>query len=271
MNKATRLSDGFLGLPKKYRAEIRFGTVTDTFDSEGNIIYKQEVKRLEKVRLEKIINKFKGIIEQVVPMYSAVKHRGKPLYKFAREGVNIDKPPRKVEISGISIIQIKGSLLTVEVSCSSGTYIRTLAHDLGKEYGTGAVLSGLRRTSIDGLDVDSSARLEMFTGISGIDEIPEKSSWILSLQHLVKDIPSLYVKEKYIKPIKNGSRIRKEMLNSEPFSGKAAAAAAPYLKNIVTVRDMDGKILALHRIVEEAGPCGEWKPGKVFSKNVVIF
>lgn len=271
LNKATRLSDVFIGLPKKYTADIKFGVITDTLDSGGQVIHLEEVKGLERARIQKVIKRFTGNIEQAVPMYSAVKHQGKPLYRFARMGVKIEKPPRKVDISSLEIINIKEDLLTVEVSCSSGTYIRTLAHDIGKAYGTGAVLAGLRRTAINGFDVDDSAGIENIIGLSARDTIQEKSRWIISLHRLLKDALSLYIKERYIRPVRNGSRICKEMLLGESLVPGKAEVRVHYLKDLAAVKSEDGRIIAIHRIIENISEFDKLVPDKVFTKNVVIF
>ncbi len=271
LNKATRLFDEFLGLSKGYTAEIIFGMKTDTLDIGGNIIHKEKVQALDREKLVRVIRRFKGNIEQIVPMYSAIKHRGKPLYKFAREGINIERLPREVEISEIKIIKIKGDRLTIEVSCSSGTYIRTLAHDIGKEYGTGAILAGLRRNRIGELYIGDSASLDMIKGLSRKEKVPETSSWIISLQDLVRDIPSIYIKEDYIEIIKNGTRIREEMLHKKSFPLEKTGNPAKYLKSIISVRSADGKIIAIQRIIKGVLAYNKGILDKVSTKNVVIF
>ena len=162
INKATRLADDFLKLPKEYIAVIKFGVRTDSMDMDGNIIEKKPVDKLDMARIGPILKNHTGNIEQIAPMFSAVKHKGQPLYKWARKGIEITRKPRQVTVYGIYILENSGDLLTLRISCSSGTYIRALADDIGTAYGTGAALSGLKRTRIGNMDVIDAC---------GIDEV----------------------------------------------------------------------------------------------------
>jgi len=145
INEATKLVQFFSPDDKEYRATMLLGVETDTLDMEGEIIAQHEpcVKRGD---IEKALTSFVGKVEQFPPRYSAVKFRGKPLYKWARKGINVDPPPRNVEIYAITIEETVLPRVSFTVSCSSGTYVRSLCSDAGKMLGCGACLVGLRRT-----------------------------------------------------------------------------------------------------------------------------
>lgn len=140
----TRLSDQFLLKDKEYIGEAVLGAVTDTYDSEGVISpYSDEIPTFEQI--QKVINEFQGEIEQVPPMFSAKKVNGKKLYDLARKGVEVERVPNKVHVN-IHLLSYQYPLLQFKVLCSKGTYIRSLAHDIGLKLGCGAYLNNLQRT-----------------------------------------------------------------------------------------------------------------------------
>ncbi|MCD6519847.1 MAG: tRNA pseudouridine(55) synthase TruB, partial [Anaerolineae bacterium] len=129
---ATRIVEYLSESPKAYRATIRFGLVTDTWDLEGKVIEEREWQGLSLAEIQQVLSQFQGTIEQVPPMYSALKHQGKPLYKLARQGITVARKPRRVEIYRLSILDWRPPELVLEVECSKGTYIRSLAYELGQ-------------------------------------------------------------------------------------------------------------------------------------------
>jgi tRNA pseudouridine55 synthase len=144
VNEATKLAQFFLMDSKEYRATMLLGVETDTLDIEGEITARKE-PRVTKSGIENILSSFVGEIEQKPPRYSAVKFKGKPLYKWARRGSSVDPPPRMVDIHQIILENVELPYVTFFVSCSKGTYIRSLCSDIGKRLGCGACLSALRR------------------------------------------------------------------------------------------------------------------------------
>jgi len=158
--KATRLLDWFHDLPKVYLADILFGQESDTYDMEGNITVNENAKSFTKAELEKVLNKFLGKQNQKAPIYSAKKVDGKKLYKLARAGKEVEAPSKEIEIYSFKINKFKYPNLSLEVSVSAGTYIRSLAHDLGRAMGTGAMLSDLRRTAIGNFKVINALPLD---------------------------------------------------------------------------------------------------------------
>jgi len=145
INEATKLAQFFLNDDKEYRATMLLGVRTNTLDIEGEVIDRCK-PHLQTEELKKVIEGFVGRIEQRAPKYSAVKFRGKPLYKWTRQGVDIEPPLRKVKIYHIDVEEIKLPYVAFKVSCSKGTYIRSLCADIGNRLGCGACLSDLRRT-----------------------------------------------------------------------------------------------------------------------------
>ena len=162
VGKATRLLQ-FLPEPKAYRARIRLGVTTDTDDLEGEIIDRVEKVDLESTQIINSLNTFVGTIEQVPPIYSAIKKNGKKLYELARKGEEVVVEPRTITISKIELISINRSPfceLEVDIACSPGTYIRAIARDLGKMLGVGGTLAGLIRTESCGMYLNDSVTFE---------------------------------------------------------------------------------------------------------------
>ena len=271
LNKATSLSHDFLTLSKEYTAEIRFGMRTDTMDMEGNITGKTEVNELDLEKLGKILEGFTGRIRQVVPMYSAVKHRGRPLYEFARKGVDIKRRPRPVDISEIKILKQDKYLLTLKIKCSSGTYIRSLAHDIGIEYGTGAVLSKLRRTKIGNMYVGTAAGIGDIKDMGGCKELPSNLSWLKSLYDIFNEYPSLSVRQDYLKRIRNGSRLTAEMVEKKSEILSIMKTGVKTFPDIITIRSADGKIIAIHRMLQGTEKNNIKSLDEDLTKSVVIF
>jgi tRNA pseudouridine55 synthase len=162
LGKATRIAEYLTGEDKEYIAEVTLGAETDTLDSEGNIIKECPVPELGQEDLQNVFAGFVGEILQIPPLFSAIKKDGKPLYKYAREGKTIDIPSRKVEIKYIELIswEKKENRFQIKVGCSKGTYIRSLARDLGSELGTCAHLTSLKRTKSGSFLIESSVSFE---------------------------------------------------------------------------------------------------------------
>jgi len=142
---ATRIIQQLMDGDKEYLATLKLGIATDTFDLEGNIVSQAPVRGIDREIVEKSLARFVGEQLQVPPRFSALKHEGKPLYFYARKGIEVTKDPRMVTIGSIQFCELREDFLTIRVTCSKGTYIRTLADDIGKELDCGAHLTALRR------------------------------------------------------------------------------------------------------------------------------
>lgn len=182
IGKATKLSNLLMKADKTYRTTILLGKSTDTFDIEGKIIESKETKDISPDQISKVINKFIGEIQQVPPYYSAKKYKGLPLYKYARKGNFIELPPSKVYIHYIKILNIMDNNVEIEVKCSSGTYIRALANDIGKELGCGACCKNIRRIQWGNYLDTFSIPLEIFL------KEENKIKYIISIEEVIKNI-----------------------------------------------------------------------------------
>jgi tRNA pseudouridine55 synthase len=148
---------------KEYIATLRLGAESDTFDIEGKIVEKKVEKIPERKEIEEVLKNFLGEIEQIPPSFSAKKIKGKKLYELARKGIKIKAKPQKVKIYEISILEYKFPHLKIKVNCSSGTYIRSLANDIGKKLGCGAYVEELMRTKIGEFSIENAVELSKLT------------------------------------------------------------------------------------------------------------
>lgn len=159
IGKATKLSSLLSSQDKEYLAHILLGIRTDTDDISGRIVEEREVS-VPPGEVKKVVESFTGDIEQIPPLYSAIKRKGKKLYQYAREGERISLPPRKIRVHSLELVDIlDGKELVIEVRCSKGTYVRSLARDIGKELGCGATLKELRRLASGNFDLSMAHSL----------------------------------------------------------------------------------------------------------------
>ncbi len=161
-NKKTKLLSEMIGYDKEYEGEMILGETTPSFDSETEVNMKRSLEDVTESKLLNTAHCFTGEIEQIPPMYSAIKYNGKPLYKYARRNKVIERSPRKIFIKLFEIKKINLPVVSFRVMCSKGTYIRSLINDYGEKLGTGAYLKDLRRTKIGSFDVKDSLTLNDF-------------------------------------------------------------------------------------------------------------
>ncbi len=201
LGRATALSSLMLDADKRYTAKIKLGITTDTDDITGEVISENQVNS-ENVDLENVLKHFMGKISQIPPMYSALKKDGVRLYALAREGKTVDIPAREVEIFEIKLLSPLNSEneFEIDVHVSKGTYIRSLARDIGEYLGTGATLTALRRTYASGIDISGCIGLEKLddTNISG---------YILNEEAAVSHLREIYVTEKQAVRFCNGGQL----------------------------------------------------------------
>jgi len=161
---ATKFSQVSLDADKRYRATLHLGQRTTTGDREGEVTEERAVS-CDRAAIEAACARFTGRIEQTPPMHSALKHQGRALYEYARAGVEVERPTRTVDIHRIDIVDWQSPRLVIDVHCSKGTYIRTLAEDIGRQLGCGAHLAALRRTGAGALDVAQAVTIERLTAL----------------------------------------------------------------------------------------------------------
>ena len=192
---ATKFSTYLLDADKHYRVRIRLGVTTTTADAEGEVLETRPVVGVEEARLRAVMERFLGPIEQLPPMYSAVKHQGERLYKLARQGIEVERQPRTVTIHSMELIDLALPELELDVHCSKGTYVRTLAEDLGAELGCGGHVIGLRRTGV-GPYVEPERRFVTLDEIEDLiaaheDPYPTLDSLLLPLESALEHWPAV--------------------------------------------------------------------------------
>lgn len=200
LGKFTRLSQYVTATDKKYRAEITFGIQTDTLDAEGEVVGTSTDLPASADVIEKALEQFRGEITQVPPMHSAVRVGGKRLYELAREGHEIARPERSVKILDLDIRKYEPPKLQLDVWCSKGTYIRTLASDLGEAVGCGAHLSGLVRTAVGKIDLSQCFNLDDL-------EDPPGAEVFLPVTDVL-DLPTVKINPDQIHTYVNGQALR---------------------------------------------------------------
>ena len=203
LGEATKYSQDLLDADKAYLAQLRFGIQTDTGDAQGQIIAEKSTAEvvdnaMAKTLIDAILPHFIGDIQQVPPMYSALKRDGKPLYEYARSGIEIEREARRITIYSIKLLNVQWPVIDIEVHCSKGTYIRVLAEDMGHALGCGAHLIGLRRTMVGHLSLAQSASLE---------SLQHSALQILPVDALLQTLPELTVDDIQAKRLEMGQRV----------------------------------------------------------------
>ncbi len=186
---------------KRYLAGLRLGLITDTQDITGNVLEKREVN-ISRDELDTVLSSFHGSLFQVPPMYSAVKIHGQRLYKLAREGKTVSRPPREITIEQLKLVSDEGECLCLDITCSKGTYIRTLCHDIGLVLGCGGCMSSLRRVQAGLFSVDEAKTIE---------EIIAGDFRLLPVDTLFQQHAAIILNSKEEKIIKNGGMIPSDL------------------------------------------------------------
>ncbi|MCS7179015.1 MAG: tRNA pseudouridine(55) synthase TruB [Anaerolineae bacterium] len=243
LGRATRLAEYLMHSPKLYRARIRLGITTDTDDAEGTIIAERPVQA-DRAAVEAALEQFRGRILQVPPVYSALKRGGQPLYRLARQGRMVERPPRPVEIYRLDLTLWEPPELTLEVLCSPGTYIRALARDLGEALGCGAHLTGLIRLASGDFRLEDAVELETVTP----ETLP---ALLLPPDTALARYPALYLDEARARAIRHGGDI------AIPSSVAPEELQTPA---IARAYGPDGRLLA---VMEYRPDRGTWHPRKV--------
>lgn len=203
LNEATKFSDYLMQTDKTYQVKAKLGERTDTFDREGKIIATMPAPPdLTREKLQSLLNEhFKGEIEQIPPMFSAIKHKGKPLYKLAREGIEIERKSRKIHIYDIEVSAFRQPFLEVHIHCSKGTYVRSLIDDFGQLLGCGAHVVELRRLSVGSLP-------KQMVSLDLLDDYCEKKQkFLLPIDIALSHIPGMQLSRLQTKEIQCGGKL----------------------------------------------------------------
>ena len=185
---ATKFSQISLDADKAYRATLQLGQTTSTGDAEGDLLQTREL-RIDRAAIDAAIARFIGRIEQVPPMHSALKHEGRALYAYARAGIEVERAARSVSIQYIHVVDWQADRLVLDVRCSKGTYIRTLAQDIGEALGCGAHLAALCRTASGALHLDNALTLDQLAALSE----PERDALLQPADALLVDWPQVHL------------------------------------------------------------------------------
>jgi len=244
LGKATRVVEFLSDSRKIYRAKIKLGVITDTYDADGCIIEEKDCSHVEHEQLERLIPSFVGAIEQVPPMYSALKRDGTPLHRLARAGIEVERQPRKIDIYSIDLLDWQPPFFSIDVECGKGTYIRSLAYDIGEKLGCGAHLASLVRLKNGVFNIDNGLTVEQ------LEDAFAGGYWqdvVYPMDSVLMHMPAAIVDEKSEKDIKNGISLD---LNVE--SGSDIDWCRVYSE--------DGRLIAL---LNYDVANGKWHPRKV--------
>ena len=249
--QATRLMDYVVGGSKRYVMDVKLGESTATYDAEGEITSQRDASGVTEQQVLSALEGFIGVVDQVPPMYSAVKVDGQRLYKLARSGVEVERQPRSVEIHSVQLTRMNLPELTLDVECGKGVYMRTLAHDLGEILGCGAHVTDLERQSCGGFSSENSVTLD------ALEEAAQSPGGWLELLH-----PLDWVLRSF-KTVTVGSAAERFLRNGQPVSLGNPNINAGYLEQF-RAYNSSGQFLALVRFERASN---SWRPLKVFNTN----
>ena len=237
LNQATRLAEYFLHGKKKYVAVLKLGEETNTQDLTGTPVSTGKPVDFSPQTIQNVFTKFEGSIKQLPPVYSALKHKGIPLYKLARRGQPIQKPPRWVRIDKITIQEIALPLIRFEVTCSAGTYIRTLCADIGKMLGCGGHLTALNRLESSGFTLDQAISLPELTKLRNSAEL---SGHIIPMADALPDMPQFRADTRLAEKIQHG-----KIITTGDLIGTNGSAETLNTGSVIKIVDGDRDLIAI--------------------------
>jgi tRNA pseudouridine55 synthase len=248
-NRATRLASYFSGQDKEYRAVMKLGETTDTQDAYGTILEKRDITDIDGGNIRNVLLSLKGTLLQKPPMFSALKHKGTPLYKLARKGIDVERKTREITVHEIELIDIDLPYVTFRTVCSTGTYIRTLCNDIGNKLGTGAHLFGLERSAVGQFHINDSLTIEELAAhnerfdVKGVYTMDGALAWM----------PELRIHESLVSSVKNGA----------PITPSQCDLSSEELKNAtgIRIKSPDNELLAV----------GGYTPEKDVIRMKVVF
>ena len=204
--EATKFSMGLLEADKTYKATIRLGQTTTTGDAEGEVIETRPVE-VNQARIYEVLQQFTGAIQQLPPMHSALKHQGKPLYEYIRQGETVERTLRDVYIYELRMERFEENELDIVVRCSKGTYVRTLGEDIGRAMGCGGHLTALRRKAIWRFDLQAAYTLTQLETMSE----QQRDAAIMPLDCMLQDFPALELDAREVQRMAQGQRLGKNL------------------------------------------------------------
>ena len=252
----TRVIEYLMDSTKDYRAEIEFGKTTDTYDATGSITSSKDSSFVDKNQIETILNTFLGEIQQVPPIFSALKHKGKPYYELARVGIDIEIPSRSVTIHNVTVRDWQPPVVTIDVTCGKGTYIRSIAHDLGQIIGCGAYMKSLVRRKYGPFSIDNSISSDE------LEQVRTENYWqryIHPIDSVLLHLKAIVVNDDSRQNIQNGRPIENIVIVSQTLTDQSQSAECQ--ETHCRAYGLDGRFLGILRYVTETG---QWQPEKVF-------
>lgn len=256
LGQGTRIIEFLMDTDKAYRAEIELGVTTDTYDAEGSVTRRSDASGVTRAQVEEALGAFRGLIQQAPPAYSALKYQGKPLYELARAGVAVETKSRPVTIYKLELTGWNPPFFTLEIVCSKGTYIRSLAHDLGQALGCGAHMKSLVRLRCGQFDIKDAVPLPQ------LEEAFKRGDWqryLYPIDCVLQDIAAVTVTDDEAKDIRNGRPLLIDGVKLKQDEQTASKRAA--LKNCCRAYTQNGGFLGVLRLNPESG---YWQPEKVF-------
>lgn len=208
LGEATKFSGFLLDADKGYDGVCRLGQRTSTADAEGEIIEERPVPPLDRDAVTAVMQKFTGIIEQIPPMHSAIKVKGQPLYKLAHQGIEIERQPRQVTIHELQLLELKLPEFHFTMKCSKGTYVRTLAEDMGRALGCGAYLSALRRTQVGPFCLSRAVTLEHIAKLATQQNLAALDALLLPMEAALDHWPALQLTENSTFYVRQGQPVQ---------------------------------------------------------------
>jgi tRNA pseudouridine55 synthase len=256
INKATRIASYFTSLNKVYTAVMKLGETTDTQDAEGTVMAKNDYSGVDKELIRTTIKSFEGELLQTPPMYSALKYKGKPLYIYAKKGLNVPVKPRTIHVLDIEILDITLPFVSFSVTCSRGTYIRTLCHDIGEKLGVGAHLFELKRTAVGSFYINKSLSIDTLNLVNQQIELSQSNvlpKGIYTMDHALGWLPELKITKQLIKSVKNGMALNMSTFHNLSENLKTASG--------IRIKSPGGDLMAV----------GSFLSGKNVVKMDVVF
>ncbi|MFQ5879497.1 MAG: tRNA pseudouridine(55) synthase TruB [Dehalococcoidia bacterium] len=253
LGQATRLAEYLMAATKTYRAQVQLGVATDTYDAEGADTFDGDPSGLTPTDVEGALASFRGRIRQAPPPFSAVKHRGEPLYRYARSGAPVaEVKEREVFVHRIQVLEFSSPFLTVEVECGSGTYIRSLAHDLGRKLGCGAHLRSLVRTRVGPFTLAEACTVDQLRAVLAEGWWPE-----------VVQYPDVMLTHWWAAILGDESEKALRMGRALLLGGQPPAEGEPEVRGeLCRAYSLDGHLIA---VLRRDGYAGVWRPVKVLS------
>jgi len=224
LGEATKFAHLLLEADKGYQATLRLGVTTTTGDREGDTIAVSPVE-VDRARVERVLARFVGEIDQVPPMFSALKHKGRPLYQLAREGIVLPRAARRIRITFLELLELEGDLLRISVTCGKGTYIRVLAEDIGLALGCGASLDALRRTVVGSFTLSAAVTLEAIEGMAP----SERAGQLLAVDAPVTSLPRIDIGPNQARCLMHGRSFQSDERTKEGLVRLYEAASGRFL------------------------------------------